>query len=343
MKKYLNTLYLTTSGTYLHKERETIVVEVERKKIAQFPIHIIGNIFCFGNIMVSPSLMGFCGENGVGLAFFTDYGKFQARINGRVSGNVLLRREQYRIADDEEKHIDIVRNIIGAKIASTRVSLQRFLRNSPDCENIEEISVVIRRGKEILNRVKNCESVDIIRGYEGEFAASYFSVFDSMILKNRDDFFMKNRNRRPPLDNVNALLSFIYTLISHDSVSACEGVGLDPAVGFLHKDRPGRYGLALDITEEFRAFIADRLVLSLINRKQVTGKGFKTTGSGAVRMDDDTRKIVLSAYQDRKKEEIEHPFLKEKAPIGLLFHLQAQLLSRYIRGDIEKYPPFIWR
>lgn len=343
MKKYLNTLYLTTDGTYIHKERETVVVEIDKKKVAQFPIHTIGNIFCFGRVMVSPYMMGFCGKSGVGLAFFSSYGKFLARVHGQVSGNVLLRRGQYRIADDESRHIDIVRNIVGAKIASTRVSLQRFLRNNPEFEDFRKISTVIDRKKGILNRIKNADTVDTIRGYEGEAAALYFGIFDKLILKNKDDFFLKGRNRRPPLDNVNALLSFIYTLIYHDCVSACEGVGLDPAVGFLHKDRPGRYGLALDICEEFRAFMGDRLTLSLINRKQINGKGFEVTGSGAVKMDDETRKKVLSAYQERKKEELEHPFLKEKAPIGLFFHLQAQLLARNIRGDVEFYPPFIWR
>jgi len=343
MKKYLNTLYITTNGTYLHKERETIVVEVERKKVAQFPIHLIGNIFCLGRIMVSPDLMAFCGENGVGLAFFTDYGKFQARISGRVSGNVLLRREQYRIADDQTKHIDIVKNIIAAKISSSRTSLQRFLRNNQESQHRQQIKDVINRNKEILQSLQTLTTVNQIRGYEGEAAANYFSIFDHMILKNKKDFFFKLRNRRPPLDNVNALLSFLYTLILHDCISACEGIGLDPAVGFLHKDRPGRSSLALDLSEEFRAFISDRLVLSLINRQQISPKGFTITSSGAVRMDDKTRKIVITAYQDRKKEQIEHPFLKEKAHIGLLFHLQAQLLSRHIRGDIQQYPPFIWR
>lgn len=343
MKKYLNTLYLTTDGTYIHKERETVVVEIEGKKAAQFSIHTIGNIFCFGRVMVSPALMGFCGESGVGLAFFTWYGKFQARVHGPVSGNVLLRRAQYRYADDQDKCVEFSRNIIGAKIASTRVSLQRHIRNYPDHPQNNNITKAINLKKQILHRLKVAGDPDTIRGFEGDAAHTYFEVLNHLILKNKDDFSITSRNRRPPRDKVNALLSFIYTLIEHDCVSACEGVGLDPAVGFLHRDRPGRNSLALDMMEEFRAFLGDRLVLSLINRRQVNGSDFKITEAGGVQMNDSARKTVLAAYQDRKKEEIEHPFLKEKAPIGLFFHLQAQLLSRHLRCDIDFYPPFVWR
>jgi len=343
MKKYLNTLYLTTDGTYLHKERETVVVEIEGKKAGQFPIHTIGNIFCFGRVMVSPALMGFCGESGVGLAFFTWYGKFQARVQGPVSGNVLLRRTQYRFADYEEKCLEYSRNLIGAKIASTRVSLQRHIRNNPNCAENDSIKEIIDLKKQILHRLKVADSPETVRGFEGEAAHGYFSVLNHLILKTSEDFSITGRNRRPPRDRVNALLSFIYTLIEHDCVSACEGVGLDPAVGFLHRDRPGRNSLALDMMEEFRCFLADRLTLSLINRGQVKGSDFKITETGGVQMNDKARKTVLSAYQDRKKEEVEHPFLKERAPIGLFFHLQAQLLARHLRGDIDFYPPFVWR
>lgn len=343
MKKYLNTLYLTTDGTYIHKERETVVIEIDGKKAAQFPIHTIGNIFCFGRVMVSPALMGFCGEKNIGLAFFTWYGKFLARVLGPVSGNVLLRREQYRRADDEMKCLEICRNIVGAKVASSRVSLQRFIRNNSNLPCVEAVSKVISTKKEILRKIKNASDVNVLRGYEGEAAHCYFSVFNNLILQQKEGFEMKGRSRRPPLDKVNALLSFIYTLIKYDCVSACEGVGLDPAVGYLHRDRPGRFGLALDIMEEFRAFLGDRLVLSLINRGQIKGKEFTITESGAVQMSDSARKTVLTAYQERKKEELEHPFLKESAPVGLFFHIQAQLFARYLRSDIDFYPPFVWR
>ncbi len=343
MKKYLNTLYLTTDGTYIHKERETIVVEIDGKKAAQFPIHTIGNIFCFGRVMASPALMAFCGEAGVGLAFFTWYGKFQVRVTGPVCGNVLLRRTQYRYADDPVKCLEISRSSIGAKVHSSRTCLQRFLRNYPTNPNAGAVQTVVDRKVQILHRIKEARDSELLRGYEGEAANHYFDVFDHLITQQKTAFIMNGRNRRPPLDRVNALLSFIYTLIQHDCVSACEGVGLDPAVGFLHRDRPGRYSLALDLMEEFRAFIGDRLVLSLINRNQVGEKDFTIAETGAVQMSDAARKTILAAYQDRKKEEIEHPFLKEPAPIGLFFHIQAQLLARYLRGDLDFYPPFVWR
>jgi len=343
MKKYLNTLYITTDGAYLHKERETLVVEIEKKKKLQLPIQTIGNICCLGRIMVSPAFMGFCGENGVGLVFFSSHGKFLARMTGSVSGNVLLRRQQYRFADDPEKSLQTAIPIIGAKIATSRTSLQRVLRNNPMIDGSQEVEETLKRLKGILQQVQACRSLEHLRGYEGEAAHHYFGVFSHCILRDKQHFFLKYRNRRPPLDPVNALLSFLYALLHQDCVSACEGVGLDPAVGFLHRDRPGRFGLALDMMEEFRPFIADRVVLSLINRGQVTAKGFRATESGAVRMDDTTRKTVIAAYQDRKKEELIHPFLGDKAPIGLFFHLQAMLMSRYIRGDLDFYPPFVWR
>ena len=343
MRKYLNTLYITTDGAYLHKERETLVVEIERRKKLQLPIHTIGNIFCFGRIMVSPPFMGFCGETGVGLAFFSRNGRFLARIHGPVSGNVLLRRQQYRFSDETERTLQTAIPIIGAKIASSRTSLQRVLRNNPRLEGRNEIGKILEQLRGILRRVKEAKSLEHLRGYEGQAANHYFSVFNHFILRDKKHFFLRDRNRRPPRDRVNAMLSFLYALIYQDCISACEGVGLDPAVGFLHRDRPGRYSLALDIMEEFRPFLADRVVLSLINRGQVRAKGFRLTESGAVRMDDTTRKTVISSYQDRKKEEVIHPFLGEKAPIGLFFHLQAMLMARYIRGDLDFYPPYVWR
>lgn len=343
MKKYLNTLYVMTEGAYIHKERETVVVEVEKKKKLQLPIHTIANIFCFGNIMVSPSFMGFCGKTGIGLAFFSMYGRFLARVQGRQSGNVLLRREQYRFADSEEKSSAISSLIIGAKISSSRAVLLRALRNNPNLPAKENIKSTIDKMKKILGSTATVTSLELIRGLEGEAAKLYFAVFDHLILQNKEIFKFKTRNKRPPLDRVNAMLSFIYTLIAQDCVSACEGVGLDPGVGFLHRDRPGRPGLALDIMEEFRSWFGDRLVLSMINLKQVGNKGFTVSESGAVLMDEDTRKTVITAYQKRKQEMILHPFLNEKVEIGLCFHLQAKLMSRFIRGDMDFYPPFLWK
>ncbi|MDI6727138.1 MAG: type I-C CRISPR-associated endonuclease Cas1c [Smithellaceae bacterium] len=343
MKKLLNTLFVTTQGAYLAKEGETIVVKVEREIRMRLPVHTIGGIVCFGNVSCSPFLMGFCAENGVGISFLTEHGRFLARVQGPVSGNVLLRREQYRQADDPQVSADVARAILTGKIANSRTVLQRALRDHGDKMAADEVSFAVKRLSNHLHLLDQDQTLDVLRGCEGDAAHIYFSVFDHLIVAQKDAFSFQERNRRPPLDNVNALLSFIYTLLVHDIRSALETVGLDPAVGFLHRDRPGRPSLALDMMEEFRPFLADRLTLSLINLRQVQGKGLEKTDSGAVRMTDDTRKKVLVAYQERKQEEIVHPFLNEKVSIGTLFHVQAQLMARYLRGDLDGYPPFIWR
>ena len=343
MKKHLNTLFVTTQGAYLAKEGETIVVKVERETRLRLPVHTIGGIVCFGNVSCSPFLMGFCAENGVGISFLSEQGRFLARVQGPVSGNVLLRREQYRRADDEKAAAGIAGNMLIGKISNCRTVLQRALRDHGEKIGEEKISQVIKRLAYYLELLPEAHPLDIVRGYEGDAAHAYFEVFDGLIVAQKDAFRFEDRNRRPPLDNVNALLSFIYTLLVHDIRSALEGVGLDPAVGFLHRDRPGRPSLALDLMEEFRPFLADRLALSLINLRQVQGRGFQKTESGGVTMNDETRKTVLVAYQERKQEEIYHPFLDEKIAIGLLFHIQALLLARHLRGDLDGYPPFIWR
>ncbi len=343
MKKHLNTLFVTTQGAYLAKEGETIVVKVEKDVRLRLPVHTIGGIVCFGNVSCSPFLMGFCAENGVGVSFLTEHGRFLARIQGPVSGNVLLRREQYRQADDPKTSTDVARAVLTGKIANSRTVLQRALRDHADKMAAAEVSFAVKRLSNYLNLLNQDQSLDALRGCEGDAAHIYFSVFDHLIVAQKEDFSFQERNRRPPLDNVNALLSFIYTLLVHDIRSALETVGLDPAVGFLHRDRPGRPSLALDLMEEFRPFLADRLALSLINRQQVQGKGFQKSDSGAVLMTDETRKTLLVAYQERKQEEILHPFLDEKVTIGLLFHMQALLMARYLRGDLDGYPPFIWK
>ena len=345
MKKYLNTLFITTQGAYLSKEGETIVVKVEQKTCLQIPIHTIGGIICFGQVSCSPFLMGFCAENNVTISFLTEYGRFLASVHGQTSGNVLLRREQYRRADDLNFSAEMSRNILIGKISNSRTVLQRALRDHPeklDLKEIENVSQRLAFNLDMLQDNSN-SNLDKLRGIEGESAHAYFSVLDHLIVSQKQDFKFEERNRRPPLDEVNCLLSFLYTLLLHDCRSALESVGFDSCVGFLHRDRPGRPGLALDMIEEFRAFLADRLVLSLINRDQIQKKGFSKMESGAVFMNDETRKIVLIAYQKRKQEEIMHPYLKETAPVGLLFYLQALLLSRYFRGDIDGYPVFIWK
>jgi CRISPR-associated protein Cas1 len=343
MKKLLNTLYVTTQGAYLSKDGETVSVSIEKEVRLRVPVHTLGGIVCFGNVLCSPFLMGFCAESGVGLSFLTEYGRFLARIQGKASGNVLLRREQYRKADNEHFCANIARSMLAGKIANCRTVLQRSVRDHNEKIDVEEIASVSRLMGNYISRLETCAGLDIIRGMEGDAARNYFSVFNQLITAQKDDFVFHERNRRPPLDNVNCLLSFIYTLLMHDVRSALECVGLDPAVGFLHSDRPGRAGLALDMMEEFRPFIADRLALSLINLRQVQAKGFIRTETGAVLMDDATRKTVLVAYQERKREEMLHPFIDEKIQIGLLFHVQAMLLARYLRGDLDGYPPFIWK
>jgi CRISPR-associated protein Cas1 len=343
MKKLLNTLFVTTQGAYLAKEGETIAVKVEKEVRLRLPVHTIGGIVCFGNVACSPFLMGFCAENGVGISFLTEHGRFLARVQGPVSGNVLLRREQYRRADDQKVSADVARSVLSGKIANSRTVLQRALRDHGEKLAADQVGFAVKRLSNYLELISQDQALDVLRGCEGDAAHIYFNVFDHLILAQKEDFSFQERNRRPPLDNVNALLSFIYTLLVHDIRSALEAVGLDPAVGFLHRDRPGRPSLALDILEEFRPFLADRLALSLINLRQVQGKGFDKTDSGAVVMKDETRKTLLVAYQERKQEEIQHPFLDEKVNIGLLFHIQALLMARYLRGDLDGYPPFIWK
>jgi CRISPR-associated protein Cas1 len=343
MIKLLNTLYVSSQGSYLRKEGETVVVELGTQKVLQIPIHTIKGIVCFGNVLCSPFLLGFCSEKNVAVSFLTEYGRFLASVRGPVAGNVLLRRQQYRFADDQIVSTMIVKNVVSAKISNSRVVLNRAIRDHGtrfDSTRMKECSANIDR---IINQVSLAGSVDETRGYEGLAASNYFSVFNDLIVNQKEDFVFKNRNRRPPLDEVNSLLSFVYTLVSHDMRSAIETVGLDPSVGFLHRDRPGRFGLALDLMEEFRPVIADRLVLSLINRGQIKKNGFSTAINGAITMDENTRKIVIVEYQKRKQELIYHPFIAEKIQIGLLFHVQATLLARFIRGDLDGYPPFFWR
>lgn len=344
MKKLLNTLYVTTQGAYLSKEGESVLVRVERENKLRVPIHNLGGIVCFGQVSASPALMGLCGERNVSLSFMTENGRFLARVQGPVSGNVLLRREQYRRADDEACAAAIARGLVAAKIANSRTVLLRALRDRPDRGDREAIEAAERRLRHLLHEIRESNAgLDAVRGREGEAGRTYFEVLDHLITAQKDDFFFKGRSRRPPMDNMNALLSFLYTLLSHDVTAALEGVGLDPAVGFLHRDRPGRSGLALDLIEDLRAYLADRLALSLVNRRQLKGSGFAHAESGGVKMDDKTRKAVLVAYQERKQEEIRHPFLNEKISVGLLPHVQAMLLARFLRGDLDAYPPFIWR
>jgi CRISPR-associated protein Cas1 len=339
VKKHLNTLYITSDDAYVSKERETFVVHVNNEKVFQAPIHAIENIVCFGFKALSPALMAFCAENNVGISYLSENGRFLARVYGAQQGNVLLRKTQYKLADNEFESLKIARPIVAAKVANYRHLLLRHQRNHPeDCPD-SVVSAALTMGKR-LAEIQNADSLDGLRGYEGECATLYFGVLSSLITAQQEDFMFTQRTKRPPLDPANALLSFLYAILANDVRSALETTGLDPQVGFLHQVRSGRPSLALDIMEEFRAYLGDRIMLNLINLKQVTKKDFEIRESGEVRMSEEARKTLITAYQKRKQEEITHPFLGEKMTIGLLPHVQAQLLARYIRGDIPDYPPF---
>lgn len=340
MKKFLNTLYITNPDVYLGKEGESIVASVKGSKVMQIPLINVEGIICFNRMGVSPQLMHSCAQNNVGLSFLSPSGEFLARVSGPVNGNVLLRRKQYRIADDAMKCLSISQIMIAGKIHNSRKALERLKRDHPE----RGLQTDVQQASSHLNRLKlrcmTTRSLDELRGIEGEAANIYFSVFNRMILINDESFVFSGRNRRPPKDNVNCLLSLAYTLLTHEMRSALETVGLDPYVGFLHMDRPGRVSLALDMIEELRSYCCDRFVISLINKKQVKSNGFEVNGFNVI-MKDETKRCFIDCWQNRKKEEIEHPYLKQKIPIGLIPYAQALLLSRYLRGDLDNYPVFI--
>ena len=342
MKKHLNTLFVTTQGAYLAKDGETVAVRIDGEVALRVPLHTLGAIACFGNVGCSPFLMGFCGERNVGLSFLTENGRFLARVQGPVSGNVLLRREQYRRADDPVFSARIAAACVLGKVANCRTVLLRARRDHADRVNSDALQQAADRLSASMRRLQDDLDLDAVRGIEGDAARVYFEAFDHLIVREKDHFFMRGRSRRPPLDRVNCLLSFLYTLVLHDLRSALESVGLDPAVGYLHRDRPGRAGLALDLMEEFRP-MADRLALSLVNLGQLQAGDFVFSDSGAVRMSDAARKTLLVAYQKRKQEEMVHPFVDERMSLGLFFHMQALLFARMLRDELDGYPPVIWK
>ena len=342
MKKHLNTLFVTTQGAYLAKDGETVAVRIDGEVALRVPLHTLGAIACFGNVGCSPFLMGFCGERNVGLSFLTENGRFLARIQGPVSGNVLLRREQYRRADDPVFSARIAAACVLGKVANCRTVLLRARRDHADRVDTDALQQAADRLSASMRRLQDDLDLDAVRGIEGDAARVYFEAFDHLIVRDKDHFFMRGRSRRPPLDRVNCLLSFLYTLVLHDLRSALESVGLDPAVGYLHRDRPGRAGLALDLMEEFRP-MADRLALSLVNLGQLQAGDFVFSDGGAVRMSDAARKTLLVAYQKRKQEEMVHPFVDERMSLGLYFHMQALLFARMLRDELDGYPPVIWK
>jgi len=342
MKKLLNVLYVTEPDTYVSLEGETVVIKKDDDVAMRVPLLNLENIVCFSYPGISPALMGACADRGIGVCFLTPHGRFLARVSGKVQGNVLLRKKQYFTSENQTESVAIASSFLIGKIANCRKVLDRAVRDHGMLVDGERLNETSRAMKAILKEIGNCATINDLMGFEGSAAKLYFGDFDQLILQQREDFFFTERSRRPPLDNLNALLSFLYTLLTSEAASALETVGLDPYVGFLHQDRPGRPSLALDLMEELRPVFADRLALSLVNRKQVTGKGFTAKENGGIIMDDDTRKLVITAWQERKKEEVIHPFLKERIPFGLIPYVQALLLARFLRGDLDAYPPFFW-
>lgn len=343
MKKLLNTLYVTSENSYLALDGENVVVFDEKTEIGRLPLHNLEGIVSFGYRGTSPALMGACAERNISLCYLTPQGKFLARISGRVKGNVILRQQQYASSRDEQVSLDIARNCILGKVYNARWVLERAVRDHELQIDAEQVKTASGFLKQSLEFIQVSQSKDQLRGYEGEAASIYFGVFDQLILQQKRDFAFHGRNKRPPLDPVNALLSFVYTLLTHTITSALETVGLDPYVGYLHTDRPGRASLSLDLIEELRAVLADRFVLSLINKKMVSKKNFSKKENGAVLMDDEARRRVLTEWQNKKKEVITHPFLKEKVEWGMVPYVQAMLLARYLRGDLDGYPVFLWK
>lgn len=343
MRKLLNTLYVTTPDAYLSLDGENIVVLHDKETLLRVPLHNLEGVVTFGYTGASPALMGACAERKISLSFFTVNGRFLADVSGMEQGNVILRRTQYRSADDLSQSLAIAKNVITAKLFNSRWVLERALRDHEMRIDSERVKLAALRIAESINPLRQADNLESIRGIEGEAATRYFSAFDELILHSKEDFYFNVRSRRPPLDNVNALLSFAYSLLANDVAAALRSVGLDPFVGFLHRDRPGRKSLALDLMEEFRSVIADRFVLSLINKRQIDAKGFQRKENGSVIMKDDTRRIFLNAWQKRKQEEITHPFLQEKVEWGLVPFAQSLLLARFLRGDLDTYPPFLWK
>lgn len=342
MKKLLNVLYVTIPEAYLSLDGENIVIKKEEGIAMRLPLHNLENIVCFGYPGASPGLMGACAEHNIGLCFLTPHGRFLARVIGKVKGNVLLRKKQYLISEMEVESVNIASSFLVGKISNCRKVIERAIRDHALLVDVNDLTLASASLRELMISTQKCKNIDELMGIEGSAAKIYFSIFDNLLLQQKEEFYFKERSRRPPMDKLNSLLSFLYTLLTNEVGSALETVGLDPYVGFLHQDRPGRPSLALDLMEELRPVFADRLALSLINRKQIIGKGFTQKESGGIIMDDDTRKKVLTAWQERKKEQIMHPYLQERIDFGLIPYIQALLLARYLRGDLDAYPPFFW-
>lgn len=343
MKKLLNTLYISSEMKYLSLDGGNVVIKEENCEVGRMPLHNLDMIVTFSRLGASPALLGRCAQENIAVVFLSPNGSFLAKVEGKTRGNVLLRKKQYQVSENDAGCVEIARNIILGKVYNARWVIERTKRDHSmqvDTERLTKVSIELKNS---MQAIIESSTVDALRGYEGEAASRYFSVFDELILQQKEDFFFHGRTRRPPLDNVNALLSFCYTLLTTMTTAALETVGLDPCVGFMHSDRPGRYSLALDIMEELRPALVDRFVLRLINKRIIMAKDFVQKEDGAIIMTDESRKKVLSEWQKRKQEEIIHPYLKEKIQWGMVPFAQAMLLARYLRGDIDAYPPFFWK
>jgi len=343
LKKLLNTLYVMSETGYLSLDGENVVLLENDKEMGRIPLHNLEEIVSFGYRGTSPALMGACAERNVSLCYLTPQGKFLARVTGKIKGNVVLRRQQYDSCMDKEKAMDISRNYILAKVYNSRWILERACRDHSLQIDLEKVKEASQKLKNALDDIKVCETAEQLRGFEGEAASVYYGVFDELILQQKKEFQFQGRNRRPPQDPINALLSFAYTLLANSAGTALETVGLDPYVGYLHTERPGRMSLALDLMEELRAPLADRFVLSLVNKKIVNGKDFQKKENGAVLMKEETRRSILTEWQKKKKEIITHPYLNEKVEWGMVPYVQSMLLARFLRGDLDGYPAFLWK
>ncbi len=343
MRKLLNTLFITSEDIYLSLDNENVAAFRDGQLLQRVPLLSLENILCFSYKGASPALLGACVRRGIGFCFLTPSGRFLARVTGMVPGNILLHKEQYRRSDDEEKSCDIARAMIAAKIFNSRTVLMRALRDHPLSLDQELGKLYTKEMLSLARAAGKAEALDTLRGIEGNAAQMYFSFLDGMILADKKHFYFKARTKRPPKDRMNALLSFTYTILAHDCASALETAGLDPYAGFLHRDRPGRESLALDLMEELRSLWADRFALTLVNNRILTKDHFRLLEDGAVYLNDTGRKILLGKWQERKRDVITHPFLKEKIPWGLVPYVQSLLLARYLRGDLDGYPPFLWK
>jgi CRISP-associated protein Cas1 len=339
----LNVLYVQSQGAILHLEHETVRVEVDGDTKLRAPLLRLGGIVVFGRVMLSPFLIHRCAEDGRNLVWLDQRGRFRARVEGPTRGNVLLRRAQHLALSEPGRSCRIARQIVAAKVRNSRQVLLRAARESSPGLGASSLSGAADQLGSVLRRLHGSTDLQVVRGLEGEAARSYFHVFKWMIRAEPMQFPFDSRTRRPPRDRSNAVLSFLYALLRSECASALEGVGLDPQVGYLHSLRPGRPALALDLMEELRPVFADRLMLTIVNRRQLAAENFEEKPGGAVHLNDKGRTVVLTAFQNRKQEELRHPVLDRKVPLGLIPHVQARLMARHLRGDLRDYPPFLYR